>query len=639
MSSRRLLQILSLPITLVAIALVAGLVSLSHSNNAEALDVSGFNPELIISDSAFTDYNSMSANDIQTFFNSKNSVCLKNFQTLSLVDQNNDGLGDEPYGRGANEQVSAATLIWQAAQLYRISPKVILATLEKEQGLITRGDCPSWRYNTALGYGCPDHEPCDSSAYGFTRQIDYGVWHFRGFYDDTYPIPPTVPGSKFINYNPDSSCGGSTLTIQNRATAALYSYTPYQPNSAALAAAPGQVVNCGAYGNLNFWRYYSVWFGSTSASYTNMDSRWLTIKNDTYKVSPLNGGSDTSYVVQAGRQVFFNSKIWLDEEWCLRTLYDTSNNHDRCIPFSKLSEFTIQYSDFSTPQTVQVSSTTNKAYLPNNTRYDPDGLLPVGRIIDISGETFIDGKRYVRTTTDKERGLLLGIPADRVSSLNYTLEDIEPLDLTTTTSTQKTLAINQSPDPYQIPAGTTRTFVDTMTLDGVRYFRTETDKRSFMGRGVRESDLAYAGISFSEPRWMQLKEPLRKLNLMSNEVDSLQLTTGQRIKFTTKVYLNDRWYYRTEHDSRNHNNLWIDASKVEEIPFTPMSSPRQMRVLTNTSWRLPTQERKSSRNINANSILSFTKRIEVNGILYLSTDTESSGDPRLAIPYSELGEL
>lgn len=235
---------------------------LTSTQSAKASD--SFNAENIISDHTFTNKDSMSVGQIQNFLESKGSACLANFQTLSINDQNGDGLGDEPYGKGVGEHVSAATAIWQAAQLYRINPQVILVTLQKEQGLVTRQDCPSWRYNTALGYGCPDSEPCDQAAYGFTRQIDYGVWHFRGFFDDTYPVPPTVPGSKFIAYNPDvNRCGGRVINIQNRATAALYSYTPYQPNAATLAAPQGQLVDCGAYGNLNFWRFFTAWFGST----------------------------------------------------------------------------------------------------------------------------------------------------------------------------------------------------------------------------------------------------------------------------------------------------------------------------------------------------------------------------------------
>ena len=242
------------------VSVVILIVSASHFASASP----GFNASNIMSDSVFTNKGSMSIAQIQHFFESKGSVCLANFKTLSINDSDNNGLGDEPYGKGVNEQVSAATAIWQAAQIYNINPQVIIATLQKEQGLVTRTDCPEWRYNTALGYGCPDSQPCSTAAYGFSRQIDYGTWHFRGFFLDTYPVPPTIPGAKFIAYNPNgSACGGSVINIENRATAALYSYTPYQPNAATLAASAGQTVHCGAYGNINFWRYFTSWFGST----------------------------------------------------------------------------------------------------------------------------------------------------------------------------------------------------------------------------------------------------------------------------------------------------------------------------------------------------------------------------------------
>jgi hypothetical protein len=74
---------------------------------------------------------------------------------------------------------------------------------------------------------------------------------------------PYLLGNNYIQYNPQSSCGGTTVNIQNRATQALYNYTPYQPNDAALNAPMGTTVTCGAYGNLNFYRYFRSWFGST----------------------------------------------------------------------------------------------------------------------------------------------------------------------------------------------------------------------------------------------------------------------------------------------------------------------------------------------------------------------------------------
>lgn len=228
-----------------------------------------FNAGNIISDAKFTDYNSMNASQIQQFLNSKNSVCLKdtNKKYQSLVDDNGDGVvadsTTEKYGRHA--PMTAAQLINAAAKIYKINPQVILVTLQKEQGLITRTDCPAWRYNTALGYGCPDSAPCDNSAFGFTRQIDYGTYHFRGYFNDSLTYVPFSTGNHRIYYNPNQSCGSSIVNIQNRATASLYSYTPYQPNAGALAAGYGEAP-CGAYGNRNFYLFFTAWFGSGQIS-------------------------------------------------------------------------------------------------------------------------------------------------------------------------------------------------------------------------------------------------------------------------------------------------------------------------------------------------------------------------------------
>jgi len=54
------------------------------------------------------------------------------------------------------------------------------------------------------------------------------------------------------------------VNVQNYATAALYNYTPYQPNAAALGNLYGTGDGCSSYGNRNFWVYYNDWFGPTA---------------------------------------------------------------------------------------------------------------------------------------------------------------------------------------------------------------------------------------------------------------------------------------------------------------------------------------------------------------------------------------
>ena len=71
-----------------------------------------------------------------------------------------------------------------------------------------------------------------------------------------------------VRYSPNSACGTSAVYIQNRATAALYYYTPYQPNTAALANLYGTGDACSAYGNRNFWRTWWDWFGDPTGAVT-----------------------------------------------------------------------------------------------------------------------------------------------------------------------------------------------------------------------------------------------------------------------------------------------------------------------------------------------------------------------------------
>ena len=66
------------------------------------------------------------------------------------------------------------------------------------------------------------------------------------------------------------------MYIQNQATAGLYLYTPYRPNAAALANLYGTGDGCSSYGNRNFWRMFTDWFGSTSVP-AQVDVRTNTI--------------------------------------------------------------------------------------------------------------------------------------------------------------------------------------------------------------------------------------------------------------------------------------------------------------------------------------------------------------------------
>jgi ribosomal protein L33 len=261
----------------------------------QALSGNEFNAGNIIDDATFTYKDAVSVQDIQNFLNSKvptcdtagngtftgtykgvyyNGIlrknldpafpppytCLRNYAENPTTHENNLG-GAMPAGA-----ISAAQIIFNAAQAYTINPRVLIVLLQKESSLVT-DDWPwSNQYRTATGYGCPDGQPCDSQYYGFANQVSKAAFQFRRYY--TYPAQYNYQPNRNNNilYNPNAGCGYRTVYIENQATASLYNYTPYTPNQAALNNLYGTGDGCSSYGNRNFWRLFTDWFGSAQGN-------------------------------------------------------------------------------------------------------------------------------------------------------------------------------------------------------------------------------------------------------------------------------------------------------------------------------------------------------------------------------------
>ena len=260
---------------------LAALVALPRAA-AVAADLSGFEAGDIMSDSIFFDPTTMSSADIATFLAAKGaacvagsdgSPCLKDYRETTL-----DRAATERCAAytGANE--TAAQIIAKVATACGINPQVLIVILQKEQGLVTTTNPDASRYSKAMGYGCPDSGVCNTAYAGFSAQVYWAASQFR-----YYALHPTYfrfrPGMTItIPFSPVTACGGSSVYIDNQATAGLYNYTPYQPNAASLAAGysaagnvdysfttdPNQNGACASYGNRNFWNYFTDWFGSTT---------------------------------------------------------------------------------------------------------------------------------------------------------------------------------------------------------------------------------------------------------------------------------------------------------------------------------------------------------------------------------------
>lgn len=238
--------------------------STSSAEQFSATATSPFTAGNLISNANFRNGAAMTEAEIQAFLQRmvgrcSSSSCLAN---LKMNTPNRTwSFGTCASYKGANGE-SAARVIYKVQRACGLSAKVILVTLQKEQSLLTDPAPTAGVLRKAMGYGCPDTAECDSTYYGFFNQVFAAArqltWYGNPEGSFTWI---KVSQANRIQYNPDSSCGSSLVTVKNVATAALYYYTPFQPNAAALANLYGTGDRCSAYGNRNFWRMYRDWFG------------------------------------------------------------------------------------------------------------------------------------------------------------------------------------------------------------------------------------------------------------------------------------------------------------------------------------------------------------------------------------------
>lgn len=305
---RALLKLVS---TILPLAFIA---TLFVPQDASAITLSGssFNAGNIITNAAFFDDDSMTETQIQAFLDKKIGTCLSaNPYCLNVYKQdtvsrpatsiNGDGVNPlcDAYEGAADEP--AARIIYKVQRACHISAKVILVTLQKENGLVTNKYTQPGSLKTAMGMGCPDTAACDSKYFGFFNQVYYGTSQLKRYTDPAsthYSRYAPAGRSSAIYYNPNHACGTKSVYVANIATHALYVYTPYTPNAAALANLAGEGDGCSAYGNINFWEYYQYWFNGKLA----IQDKYTTLGQST--ANSLGAQVDTANCTQLSNTCF-----------------------------------------------------------------------------------------------------------------------------------------------------------------------------------------------------------------------------------------------------------------------------------------------------------------------------------------------
>jgi len=192
-----------------------------------------FNPEYIISDEEILNYDSLSFQQIDEFLNTKNGY-LSSYKTT------------DPTGK----RMTAAEIIYDRAQVNKISPKFLIVLLQKEQSLIEEKNPKSSQLDWATGYGCPDGGGCNNRWRGLWKQINSASLQFIDYMENPQDYSFRA-GNTYTFTNPYSTINNEVniVRIANQATAGLYNYTPHVYN-----------------GNYNF---YNIWQRYFTRTYPN----------------------------------------------------------------------------------------------------------------------------------------------------------------------------------------------------------------------------------------------------------------------------------------------------------------------------------------------------------------------------------
>ncbi|MGA1838769.1 cell wall-binding repeat-containing protein [Herbiconiux sp. 11R-BC] len=221
--------------------------------------VASFRAGDIISDANMYNGSAMSSGDVQSFLNERAQTCDGNCANTKFFATTSQSANAECTAYAGGGLQSVADIVAGSGAACGVSQKALLALIQKESSVIDTRNPTDAQYDYATFYECPDTSSCDPAYAGFFKQV-YNAARQLKHSKLNPPAAFPVGQSTNIAYSPNSGCGSDPVFIRTVATAALYSYTPYQPNAAALQ--PGSDGNaCSSLGNLNFWFVYTDWFG------------------------------------------------------------------------------------------------------------------------------------------------------------------------------------------------------------------------------------------------------------------------------------------------------------------------------------------------------------------------------------------
>ncbi len=177
----------------------------SPDGKEDSISPETFNKNLVMTEAYYLDTESVSADELQRFFE------------------------ETPYGRRswlADERLNGervADAIVKAAKEIGINPMVFVVRMQAEMGLVSRTSRPTGkRLNYAFGCGCPDNRACNPAYKGFGNQVRCAGKTLDKLYRRSADGTGQWQAGKATR-----TLDPSWVTPENHCTAAVYAYTPW----------------------------------------------------------------------------------------------------------------------------------------------------------------------------------------------------------------------------------------------------------------------------------------------------------------------------------------------------------------------------------------------------------------------------
>lgn len=175
--------------------------------SAPSLEVA-FERHALVDDDTFRDAHALSADDLEVFLR---ATPHGSASVLATVD--------------ADDGRSAAEILVRESRRAGVNPLLLLAKLQVEQSLVSRRSAGPRAIDYALGCECPDGQACRSRSRGFGPQVRCAAEKLATYFRELSHRGASRSLWRVGAVRP-AACG-ALVAPRNRATASLYTYTPF----------------------------------------------------------------------------------------------------------------------------------------------------------------------------------------------------------------------------------------------------------------------------------------------------------------------------------------------------------------------------------------------------------------------------